>query len=89
LQGRLDTTQQTLHSYRREDALPVPPQREIVAEVTLLPLSVFLRKGYRLQLVLASGDSATFAAESGFAAVISSSSTLTLPISVLTGRHIH
>ena len=80
LQRKLDATQQTLHSYTRKDALALPMHREIEADMTLLPLSVTIWKNARLELLLSSGDKATFAESGGFEAAISSDSTLELSV---------
>jgi putative CocE/NonD family hydrolase len=80
LQRKLNGAQQTLHSYLRVDALPLAKWQEIEADMTLLPISVLIKKDTRLQVVLSSGDNATFASVGGFKAVISSASTLELPI---------
>jgi uncharacterized protein len=79
-QRKLNASQQTLHSYMRKDALPIFQRREIEAEITFLPISVLLQKETRLQLLLSSGDKATFGTVGGFKAVISSASTLELPM---------
>jgi uncharacterized protein len=80
LQRKLDASQQTLHTYRRRDAQPAPRDQEIEADLTLFPTSVLLRSGTRLQLLLASGDDATFASSGGYEATIASSSQLELPV---------
>jgi hypothetical protein len=63
LHRKLDASQQTLHTYTHRDAQPVPEDQEIEADLTLLPISVLLRKGTHLQLLLASGDDATFVSQ--------------------------
>jgi hypothetical protein len=80
LHRKLDTSEQTLHSYTRRDAEPVPQNQETEADLTLLPTSVFLQKGTRLRLLLASGDQATFASSAEYEATISASSQLELPV---------
>ncbi len=80
LHRKLDASEQTLHTYTRRDAQPVPKDQETDADLTLLPTSVFLQKGTRLQLLLASGDEATFASSGEYEATISPSSQLELPV---------
>jgi hypothetical protein len=80
LQRKLDASEQTLHTYTRQDAQLVLKGQEFEADFTLLPISVFLQKGTRLQLLLASGDDATFAPSGGYEASISSPSQLELPV---------
>jgi hypothetical protein len=80
LHRKLDASEQTLHTYTRQDAQPVLKDLETDADLTLLPTSVFLQKGTRLQLLLASGDEATFASSGEYEATISSSSQLELPV---------
>ena len=77
---KLDSTQQTLHSFARQDALPVRTGQQMQADLTFFPVSVILRKGYRLELVLSSGDEATFSNSGAYTATISSESTLELPV---------
>ena len=74
-----DRSQPTLHTYQRGDAEPVPPGREIEADLTLLPISVLLPQGYRLRLLLAAGDSSTFATSGAYDATIFSASEIELP----------
>jgi len=69
----------TLHSYHRADVLPVPSGHPIEATMTLLPTSALVPKGWRLRLLLASGDRSTFAAAGDLAVSVSSASTLDLP----------
>jgi putative CocE/NonD family hydrolase len=69
----------TGHSFRRSDAAPPPIGRSFEADVTLLPTSVLVRKGWRLRLLLASGDRSTFDTAGDFDATVSSESTLILP----------
>lgn len=57
-QQRLEAPQ-PLHTYTHRDAQPVPEYQEIEANLTLLPISVLLKKGTRLRLSLASGPDAT------------------------------
>jgi uncharacterized protein len=85
LQRKLNTAQQTLHSYKRQDASALPTMQDIVADMTLLPLSVLIRKGGHLELLLSSGDNATFTESSEFKAILSSASTLELPVRHSTG----
>ena len=80
LHRKLDNAQQTLHTYTRRDAQPMPKDQETEADLLLLPTSVFLRKGTRLQLLLASGDEAAFASSGDYEATIFSSSQLELPV---------
>jgi uncharacterized protein len=80
LQRKLNTAQQTLHSYKRQDVSALPTMQDIVADMTLLPLSVLIRKGAHLELLLSSGDNATFTESSEFKAILSSASTLELPV---------
>ena len=80
LHRKLDASEQTLHTYTRRDAQPVLKDPETDADLTLLPTSVFLQKGTRLQLLLASGDEATFASSGQYEATISPSSQLELPV---------
>lgn len=77
---KLLSSQQTLHSYAHRDAQAVPKDQELEADLTLLPTSVFLKKGSRLQLLLASGDDRTFSTSGGYEATIFSSSQLELPV---------
>ncbi|HYX69322.1 MAG TPA: CocE/NonD family hydrolase [Terriglobales bacterium] len=79
LDRKPDLSQPTLHSYRRGDAEPVPPGKEIEADFTLLPTSVLLPRGYRLRLLLAAGDSSTFATSGAYDATIFSASAIELP----------
>jgi len=58
----------------------MPKDQETEADLLLLPTSVFLRKGTRLQLLLASGDEAAFASSGDYEATIFSSSQLELPV---------
>ena len=60
-------------------ALPVPPGKPIEAEITLLPLSAVVPKGYRLQLRLASNDTSTFASAPQYEATVFTSSQIDLP----------
>jgi putative CocE/NonD family hydrolase len=80
LHRKLDASEQTLHTYTRRDAEPVPKDQEFEADLTLLPISVSLQKGTRLQLLLASGDNATFASSREYEVTIFSSSQLELPV---------
>ncbi len=80
LQRKLDASEQTLHTYTRQDAQLVLKGQEFEADFTLLPISVFLQEGTRLQLLLASGDDATFSPSGGYDVSISSSSQLELPV---------
>src|SRR5262249_47621316 len=77
---KIARSEQTLHSYARRDAQPVPKGTPFDADLTLLPTSVLLPKGSRLQLVLASGDSSTFAPTAEYEAQIASASHLELPV---------
>jgi len=76
----LDDSEQTLHTYTHRDAQQIPKDQEMKADLTLLPTSVFLQKGTRLQLLLAGGDGATFSSSGGYEATVSSSSELELPV---------
>jgi hypothetical protein len=69
----------SLHSYHRADALPVPASRPFAAVVTLLPTSVLVPKGWRVRLLLASGDRSTFETAGEVPATIFPASTLELP----------
>jgi putative CocE/NonD family hydrolase len=69
----------TRHTYRREDALPVPVGEEVEADLTLLPVSALLPEGYRLRLLLAAGDRPTFAIGGEYEATISPASRIELP----------
>jgi hypothetical protein len=80
LHRKLDASEQTLHTYTRRDAQPVPKDQETDVDLTLLPTSVFLQKGTRLRLMLASGDEATFASSGGYDATISASPQLELAV---------
>ena len=80
LDRKLDASEQTLHTYTRRNAQPIRGDGEIAADLTLLPTSVFLQKGTRLQLLLASGDNATFATFGAYEVTISPSSQLELPV---------
>jgi putative CocE/NonD family hydrolase len=80
LHRKLDTSQETLHTYTHRDAQPVPEDQEIEADLTLLPISVLLKKDTRLRLLLASGDDATFVSSGPYAANIFASSQLQLPV---------
>jgi predicted acyl esterase len=80
LHRKLDNSQQTLHTYTRRDAQPMPKDQNTEADLMLLPTSVFLTKGSRLQLLLASGDEAAFASSGAYEATIFSSSQLELPV---------
>ncbi|HKV42325.1 MAG TPA: CocE/NonD family hydrolase [Blastocatellia bacterium] len=79
LHRKLNTSEQTLHTYARADALPVVPGQEIEAVVTLLPLSVVLPKGDRLRLLLASNDTSVFAGSAAYEATMLPSSYIELP----------
>ena len=79
LDRKLDPSRPTLHSYRRSDAEPVPPGKEIEADLTLLPTSVLLPQGWRLRLLLAAGDSSTFSTSGAYDAIIFSASEIELP----------
>jgi predicted acyl esterase len=79
-QRKLAAAEQTLHTYRRRDAQSVPKDQEIEADLTLVPTSVLLQSGTRLQLLLASGDDATFASSESYEATVASSSQLELPV---------
>jgi putative CocE/NonD family hydrolase len=80
IQRKLNTSEQTLHTYTKKDAQPVTKDAEMEADLTLLPTSVLLPKGMRLRLVLASGDNATFATSGDYEAKISGASRLELPV---------
>lgn len=80
IQRKLNTAEQTLHTYRRKDAESAVKDTEMEADLTLLPTSVLLAKGMRLRLLLASGDESTFATAGDFEAKISSASRLELPV---------
>lgn len=77
-QRKIDDSQATLHSYWRRDSQPVPRNEEFDAELTLFPTSALLSKGFRLRLLLASGDSATFGDTPQYRATISAQSKLEL-----------
>jgi hypothetical protein len=77
---KLNTSEQTLHTYAKKDAQPVTKDAEMDADLTLLPTSVLLPKGMRLRLLLASGDNATFATSGDYEAKISGASRLELPV---------
>jgi|SRR5271156_5427545 len=70
LQRKLGVSEQTLHTYARQDAQSVPKDQGFEADFTLLPTSVFLQKGTRLQLLLASGDDSTFTTSGEYEASI-------------------
>ena len=76
---KTDPSQQTLHSYLQRDAENVPQGKEFEADLTLFPISAVLPKGYRLRLLLASGDSTQFGSSRAFQATIFASSELELP----------
>jgi uncharacterized protein len=76
---KLNTSEQTLHTYAKKDAQPVTKDAEMEADLTLLPTSVLLPKGIRLRLLLASGDNATFATSGDYEAKILGASSLELP----------
>jgi uncharacterized protein len=80
IQRKLATSEQTLHTYAKKDALPVTKGQEMEADLTLLPTSALLAKGMRLRLLLASGDDATFATSGEYAAQIFGASRLELPV---------
>ena len=80
IQRKLNAAEQTLHTYAKSDAQPVPKDGEMEADLTLLPTSVRLAKGMRLRLLLASGDEATFATSGEYEAQILGSSRLELPV---------
>jgi uncharacterized protein len=80
LHRKLDPSAQTRHSYLRRDAQPVLTDEEMQVELTLLPTSVFLRKGTRIQLWLASGDDSTFPSSGAYNVAISAASRLELPV---------
>lgn len=80
IQRKLNTAEQTLHTYARRDAEPVVKDAEMEADLTLLPTSVLLAKGMRLRLLLASGDDSTFATSGEYEAKIAGASRLELPI---------
>jgi putative CocE/NonD family hydrolase len=79
-QRKFAASEQTLHTYTRRDAQSVSKDQEIEADLTLLPTSVLLRSGTRLQLLLASGDDGTFASTATYEATIFSRSQLELPV---------
>jgi uncharacterized protein len=80
LQRKLNRTEQTLHTYVRRDEQAVAKDAEMEADLTLLPTSVLLPRGTRLHLLLAAGDTSTFATSGEYDAVVSASSQLELPV---------
>ena len=76
---KLETSETALHTYLRRDAQPVKPGEEMEATLTLLPLSVLLPQGWRVRLLLASGDTNTFGAAETYPASIQGASKLELP----------
>lgn len=80
IQRKLATSEQTLHTYAKKDALPVTKDEEMEVDLTLLPTSVLLAKGMRLRLLLASGDDTTFATSGEYGAQIFGASRLELPV---------
>jgi putative CocE/NonD family hydrolase len=72
-------SEQTLHTYNRSEAEAIGKDQEMEADITLLPTSVLVPKGDRVQLLLASGDDATFSTTGEYQVTISSSSQLELP----------
>jgi putative CocE/NonD family hydrolase len=76
---KLNKSEQTLHTYTRADAAPVPSGKPIEADITLLPMSAVLPKGYRLQLLLASNDTSTFASAPQYGGTVFASSQIDLP----------
>jgi predicted acyl esterase len=51
----------SIHTYKRQDALPVIPGQATEAVLMLQPISVLIRAGSRLRLSIAGADSETFA----------------------------
>lgn len=49
------------HSYRREDARPMPVGRADLVAFTMMPISVVLKPGHRIRLSIAGADAAAFA----------------------------
>ncbi|HEX7678288.1 MAG TPA: CocE/NonD family hydrolase C-terminal non-catalytic domain-containing protein, partial [Thermoanaerobaculia bacterium] len=66
-------------TYLRKDAEPVPDGSPIDATVTFFPTSAVVPAGWRLRLLLASGDRSSFVTSGPFTATIFSSSTIELP----------
>jgi uncharacterized protein len=66
-------------TFLRGDADPVPNGAPIDATISFLPTSVVVPVGWRLRLLLASGDTSSFTTSGPFAATIFSSSTIELP----------
>ncbi|HXH38275.1 MAG TPA: CocE/NonD family hydrolase, partial [Thermoanaerobaculia bacterium] len=66
-------------TFLRSDAEPVPNGTPIDATVTFFPTSAVVPAGWRLRLLLASGDTSSFATSGPFDATIFSSSTIELP----------
>lgn len=50
------------HSFKREDASPMPAGRAELVAFTLMPISVVLKPGHRIRLSIAGADAAAFAA---------------------------
>ena len=79
---KADSTEQTLHSYRRGDAQPVKSGDLVETVITLLPTSVLVPAGYRIRLLLASSDRDNFPASPAYSATIDGGSRLELPMAV-------
>jgi uncharacterized protein len=77
---KLDSAAQTLHSYARRDALPVPRDAAFDAAMTLLPLSARVPAGYRLRVALAAANTSTFATAGPFDTTIDGASQIDLPV---------
>lgn len=82
---KLEVSQQTLHTFKRRDAEPVPPGEPIRADLSLLPISVVVPRGASLQLLLASDDTSTFAAGGEVAMSVLRASTIELPAMASSG----
>lgn len=76
---KLDAAAPALHSYIQQDAQPVKAEDEMDAAIALLPLSALVPKGWRLEILLASGDTATFGTAPTYQATLLGSSRLELP----------
>jgi hypothetical protein len=49
------------HSYRKEDAEPLPPGEIVELQFALMPVSALFRAGHRIRVALAGADADTFA----------------------------
>ena len=79
---KVDAMEQTLHTYRRGDAQPVHSGDSVETAITLLPTSVLVPAGYRIRLLLASGDRDNFPGSPAYSAAIDGESRLELPMAV-------